>query len=148
MEILLFYCCNNTCQASSIYWGILFIKIIILLFFSILFIQSGWDKVKNHQENLSWLISFFKQSIFKGSELILLYLLTFFELLAAVLSFFSIPLLILGNNLIGLVALAFAAISLLSVFFGQRVAKDYVGAIGTTTYLLFTFASMLVFILL
>ena len=148
MEILLFYCCNNTCQASSIYWGILFIKIIILLFFSILFIQSGWDKVKNHQENLSWLISFFKQSIFKGKELILLYILTIFELLAGVLSFISVPLLIIGNNLIGIIALAFAAISLLSIFLGQRVAKDYVGAIGTTTYLLFTFASMLVFILL
>ena len=147
MEIVLF-CCSNACQASPIYWGILFIKIIILLFFSILFIQSGLDKVKNYQENLLWLISFFKQSIFKGKELILLYTLTFFELLAGVLSFGSIPLLIIGNNLIGLIALAFAAISLLSVFLGQRVAKDYVGATGTTTYLLFTLGSMLVFILL
>lgn len=147
MRTLLF-CFSNACGEAHIYMGMLFIKIIILLFFSILFIQSGWDKVKNNQENLLWFISFFKQSAFKGKELILLYSLTFFELLTGVLSFTAIPLLIIGNNTIGLIALAFAAISLLSLFLGQRVAKDYVGATGTTTYLLFTLASMLVFILL
>ncbi len=142
------FCCSNASGETYIYFGILFIKIIILLFFSILFILSGWDKVKNYKPNLLWLISFFKDSTFKERELILLCSLTFFELLAGILSFTAIPLLIIGNNTIGLIALAFAAISLLSVFLGQRVAKDYVGAVGTTTYLLFTLASILVFILL
>ena len=142
------FCCSNASGETYIYFGILFIKIIILLFFSILFILSGWDKVKNYKPNLLWLISFFKDSTFKERELILLCSLTFFELLAGILSFTAIPLLIIWNNTIGLIALAFAAISLLSVFLGQRVAKDYVGAVGTTTYLLFTLASILVFILL
>ncbi|HRG59888.1 MAG TPA: DoxX family protein, partial [Bacteroidia bacterium] len=55
---------------------ILLIRLLVLVFMSILFIQSGMDKILNYKSNQSWIDGFFSKSILKGQSKILLFVLT------------------------------------------------------------------------
>lgn len=100
------------------------------VFFSILFLQSGFDKAFNFESNLNWLRGHFAESIFSVFVRPLLMTLMIFELSSGVLSLFALyPL--LKNDYASVFLQAgflFNGITLLMLFTGQRVAKDYNGA--------------------
>ena len=115
---------------------ILLIRLLVLVFMSILFIQSGIDKILNYKSNQSWIDGFFSQSILKGQSKILLFVLTLLEICGGVLCFTGV---FFAKNLlnpIGFYGLFLCSISFLSLFLGQRIAKDYAGAAGIPGYFL------------
>ena len=110
---------------------------LLLIFLIITFLQSGLDKVFAWKGNLNWLKEHFSKSPLKNSVPLLLVIVTLIELLAGILSTMGLVHLVFHNNK----SFAFygalcAAIALLMLFFGQRIAKDYEGAKTLVIYLI------------
>jgi putative oxidoreductase len=112
-------------------------RLAITAFFSILFVQSGLDKVINFRENLSWLVGHFSKTFMSGIVPVVFILVTCSEVLAGAFSVYGIvQILFLGNTHFALIGAYFSILSLLFLFFGQRIAKDYNGAGTIVTYFL------------
>lgn len=102
---------------------------------AVLFIQSGIDKILDRTGNLDWLTGHFSKTILAPLVPLLLTTITIMELGAGLLAaagvlyfvFASSTLLIFWSAII-------AATALLSLFFGQRIAKDYPGAASIVPY--------------
>lgn len=117
--------------------GVYFSQIALSAFFAILFLQSGLDKVINFRENLSWLVGHFKETFFSGFVPVLLVAITISEMLAGLSSGYGLIELVLHHNAaVSFWAMALSALSLLFLFLGQRIAKDYSGAGGLVAYLI------------
>jgi len=110
-------------------------KAFVCLFYAILFLQSGLDKVTDRKGNLEWLTGHFAKSPLKSVVPLLLATVTLVELAAGsacaagVLAPF-VPSLAACQT----VGLALCCTALSMLFFGQRVAKDYPGAATLATY--------------
>ncbi len=112
-----------------------FILISVSIFFSILFLQSGLDKVINWTGNLTWLKEYFAKTPLKNMVTILLATTTLLELGAGILSGIGAVLIpMIGNIEIAQWGIYLSNISFLCLFFGQRMAKDYAGAAGMVPY--------------
>ena len=118
--------------------------LLILSFFSIVFIQSGLDKVFDHKGNLSFLRDllgkFFSQSLITLAfiSVTVLELFSGFLCLAGV--FYTI---FYDSSLIGLVGLIVGSVALLVLLFGQRVSKNYEGAKTITIYFILSIIGVL-----
>lgn len=114
---------------------ILTAPVLCLAFLAILFLQSGLDKVFNYKGNKEWLQSHFAKSPLKNTVGLLMPLITLLEVAAGACSAIGILLILLkGNPEIGLIGAQLSTVSILALFFGQRVAQDYEGAATLTTY--------------
>ncbi|WP_199913407.1 DoxX family protein [Flagellimonas amoyensis] len=112
-------------------------EILLLLFLTITFLQSGIDKMLDWKGNLGWLIGHFSKSIFKGSVPALLGTVLVLEMLSGILCGVGvIQFVIDGNSSIGFFGAVLSAITLLLLLLGQRVAKDYAGAQTIVVYLI------------
>jgi hypothetical protein len=99
------------------------------LLVSILFIQSGLDKVFDWRGNLEWLTGHFSKTFLSGMVPMMLATITLMELAAGFLSAAGIVyFLVTGSTVLIFYAAVLAAASIAALFFGQRVAKDYPGA--------------------
>ncbi len=102
---------------------------------SILFIQSGLDKVFDWKGNLEWLTGHFSKTFLNGTVPIMLATITFMEIITGILSGVSIVyFLIYGSTILLFYASIIGTISIIALFFGQRVAKDYAGAAVLVPY--------------
>jgi hypothetical protein len=99
------------------------------LLVAILFIQSGLDKVFDWRGNLEWLTGHFSKTFLHGTVPPMLATITIMELATGFLSAAGIVYFLVTNsvNLIFYASILGAA-SIVALFFGQRVAKDYAGA--------------------
>ena len=96
---------------------------------SILFIQSGLDKVFDWKGNLEWLTGHFSKTFLRGTVPPMLATITVMELATGILSGVGIIyFLISGSTVLMFYAAIIGAASIVALFFGQRVAKDYAGA--------------------
>ncbi|HEX8367103.1 MAG TPA: hypothetical protein VF604_00920 [Pyrinomonadaceae bacterium] len=99
------------------------------LLVSILFIQSGLDKVFDWKGNLEWLTGHFSKTFLRGTVPPMLAAITLMELATGILSAAGIVyFLISGSTVLIFYAAVLGAASIAALFFGQRVAKDYPGA--------------------
>jgi len=99
------------------------------LLFGILFIQSGLDKVFNWKGNLEWLTGHFSKTFLRGTVPPMLATITIMELATGFLSVAGIVYFLLaGSTVLIFYASVLGAASIVALFFGQRVAKDYAGA--------------------
>jgi len=99
------------------------------LLVSILFIQSGLDKVFDWKGNLEWLTGHFSKTFLRGTVPPMLATITVMELATGFLSAIGIVYFLLTNSLhLIFYASVLGAASVVALFFGQRVAKDYAGA--------------------
>ena len=99
------------------------------LLVSILFIQSGLDKLLDWKGNLEWLTGHFSKTIFAKTVPPMLTTITVMELATGFLSVAGIVyFLATGSPLLIFYASILGASSITALFFGQRVAKDYAGA--------------------
>jgi len=99
------------------------------LLVSILFIQSGLDKVFDWKGNLEWLTGHFSKTFLRGTVPPMLATITVMELAAGFLSVAGIVyFLISGSTVVIFYASIYGAAAIAALFFGQRVAKDYAGA--------------------
>ncbi|WGK65816.1 DoxX family protein [Croceiramulus getboli] len=110
-------------------------EVLILLFVVITFLQSGIDKMTDWKGNVSWLQEHFKETFMGGMVPLLVGVITLLELLAGGMALVGIiTVAISGTTLLAFYSLVIAAITLLLLLFGQRVAKDYAGAFTIVGY--------------
>ena len=103
--------------------------LLVLVFFLIVFIQSGLDKIFDYKGNLNFLKDLLK--IYFSPTLIELALIsvTILELTSGILCLIGIINFVFNDsNFIGLLGLIIGSIALLVLLFGQRVSKNYDGA--------------------
>ena len=99
------------------------------LLVAILFIQSGLDKVFDWRGNLEWLTGHFSKTFLRGTVPPMLATITVMELATGFLSAAGIIYFLVTNSLnLIFYASVLGAASIVALFFGQRVAKDYAGA--------------------
>lgn len=119
-------------------------KLLASAFLAVLFLQSGFDKIFDWSGNLSWLTGHFAKSPLKNMVPILLGIITAAEVLAGLLSAAGlIALLLSGSSDFALYGAELSALSLLMLFFGQRIAKDYEGAASLVNYFILTILAIL-----
>ena len=103
-------------------------------FMSILFLQSSLDKILDYKGNLAYFTAHFKNSPLAKTVGLMTPVLTILEFMAGVLCAIGVVALYSGNKFWAFSGLLVAGIAFLSLFFGQRVAKDYAGALSIATY--------------
>lgn len=114
---------------------LLSIRVLCLAFLAILFLQSGMDKVVNYKGNFEWLKGHFAKSPLKKLVGLMVPMITLLELSAGFLSALGIFFLITeGAFFLAVVGAQLSTLSVLALFFGQRLAQDYEGAASLTTY--------------
>ncbi len=113
------------------------------LLIAILFIQSGLDKVFDWKGNLEWLNGHFSKTFLSRFVPIMLAQLTVLELATGVLSAAGIVyFLAVGSTVLIFWAAALGAVTVVGLFFGQRVAKDYPGAAVLVPYFILLIAML------
>ena len=111
------------------------IQLLCLAFLAILFLQSGLDKVFNYKGNYEWLKEHFAKSPLNGTVGLLMPIITALEVAAGLMCAAGIIFLILnGNTQLGMIGAQLSALSILSLFLGQRLAQDYPGAGNLVPY--------------
>jgi hypothetical protein len=112
-------------------------------FLAILFLQSGIDKVVDRGGNLEWLKGHFAKSPLAGMAPLLVTAITILEIGAGLLSAVGCALIILKRgSTLAFYGAAIAAISIIALFFGQRMAKDYAGAATLVPYFLLALSAL------
>jgi hypothetical protein len=119
------------------------VQVLASAFLAILFLQSGIDKVVDRRGNLEWLKGHFSKSPLAGIVPAMVTIITILELTAGVLSaagclwiFFR------RDSTIAFYGAVTAAFTVLALFFGQRMAKDYPGAATLVPYFLLALAAI------
>jgi len=112
-------------------------QILILVFLVITFLQSGIDKLIDWKGNLSFLKEHFSKTFLKNSVPLMLGIIMLSELIVGLLCIAGIvEIYVSGTTTFGLYAAVIASKVLLALLFGQRVAKDYAGAMTIAVYFL------------
>lgn len=108
---------------------------LILLFLFATFLQSGLDKVMDWKGNLSFISGHFQNSPLKNSVPFLLGTITIMELLSALLMGQGLfQMFNSGESQFALYGTMLAALTLIFLLIGQRLAKDYAGAMTLAVY--------------
>lgn len=110
-------------------------EVLTLLFLIVTFFQSGIDKLTDWKGNVSFIKGHFKNSPLKNSVPLLLGIVLVVELAA---SFFMIvgvyQLYTSELKELAIVGVELSALSLIFLLIGQRLAKDYAGAMSLAVY--------------
>jgi hypothetical protein len=123
--------------------AIYLMQIFVTAILAILFLQSGIDKIVDRRGNLDWLTGHFGKSPLAGIVPVLLIAITILELAAGTLSAIGCVLVILlRESTIAFCGAVIAAVAILALFFGQRMAKDYPGAAVLVPYFLLTLVAI------
>lgn len=102
---------------------------------SVLFIQSGLDKIFDWKGNLGWLTSHFSKTFVAGMVVPMLATITLMETATGILAAVGIIyFFVSASTVIIFYASVLGALSIVSLFFGQRIAKDYPGAAVLVPY--------------
>ena len=120
------------------------VQIFSVLFLAILFLQSGFDKIFDKKGNLDWLITHFSNSPLKNIVYQMFYIVTTVEIISGVLNTIGIFFLIRdGNTFYATLGAFFACVTIIMLFFGQRIAKDYAGAQSLVSYFILSLMTLL-----
>lgn len=119
------------------------LQILVSIFLAILFLQSGIDKIVDRRGNLEWLTGHFAKSPLAGFVPAMVSAITILELAAGILSAVGCVMLLIGNGpTIAFYGAVLSAVSIVALFFGQRMAKDYAGAGALVPYFLLTLVAI------
>ncbi len=114
-----------------------YLHLLIGLFFSALFLQSGLDKVFDFKGNKEYIGSVFEKTPLKPFSLLLFITITILEVAAGVFSFAgTVYYYAEGSASLLRFGIQLSALSLLGLFAGQRIARDYAGAASLVAYFL------------
>lgn len=110
-------------------------QLLVLAFLLITFLTSGIDKITDWKGNIAYFNDHFGNTFLKGKSSLMLGALTLMEIIASVLAFVGIAQIYLnGSTEIGFWAAIISAKILLLLLLGQRIAKDYAGAMTIAVY--------------
>ena len=115
------------------------VEVLILIFLTITFIQSGIDKLIDWKGNLSFIKGHFKNSPLKNSVPLLLGVILVIEIIAGLLMAIGVYQLYTSEaKEIAILGIELSAITLIFLLIGQRLAKDYAGAMTLAVYFIIT----------
>lgn len=118
-------------------------EILILLFLIVTFLQSGIDKLTDWKGNVSFIKDHFKNSPLKNNVPLLLSIVLITELIASLFMIYGIyELVSRGITTFALYGIELSALTLIFLLIGQRLAKDYAGAMTLTVYFIITVLGM------
>ncbi len=127
----------------SLAQAVYLIQILASAFLAILFLQSGIDKIIDRAGNLAWLKGHFAKSPLAGTVPLLFLALTILELAAGTLSAIGCLIVVVSrDSTIAFYGAIVSALSILALFFGQRMAKEYAGAAVLVPYFLLALAAI------
>ena len=110
-------------------------ELLILLFFIITYIFSITEKIADWKGTVTYYTNHFKGTILEKMMKLLLINILIFEIVCFILLVFGVYFLVFENSqMIAKIALEISAITLLQFLVGQRIAKDYPGAMNITVY--------------
>jgi len=119
------------------------IQLLVTAFLAVLFLQSGLDKLVDRDGNTAYLRDHFQASPLAGQTELLLTVVTVLELLTGVLAGLgTLAFLFWGGTTFAHAGAVLAAITILMLFFGQRVARDYAGAAVLVPYFLLSLVAL------
>lgn len=114
-------------------------EILVLLFLIVTFLQSGIDKLLDWKGNVAFIKDHFKNSPLKNSVPLLLIVILVLEIVAGICMIYGVfELYTSGAKEIALLGVELSAITLLFLLIGQRLAKDYAGAMSLAVYFIIT----------
>ena len=123
-------------------------QILIALFLSIVMIQSGIDKVIDWKGNQSFLVEHFSKTFLSKLVNPLLLSILILEIAAGVLCLFgAFNSLMQNDSQLIKIGFILVSIDLIALVFGQRIAKDYVGAAVLVNYFVITIIGLLTYAL-
>ena len=115
------------------------VEVLILIFLTITFVQSGIDKLIDWKGNLSFIKGHFKNSPLKNSVPLLLGVILVIEIIAGLLMAVGVYQLYTSEaKEIAILGVELSAITLIFLLIGQRLAKDYAGAMTLAVYFIIT----------
>src|SRR5947199_647329 len=119
------------------------LQILTSAFLAILFLQSRIDKLIDRRGNIEFLQCHFAKSPLAGMVPLLVTVITILEIAAGALSAIGCVIVILTRDpTIAFYGAVTSAISIIALFFGQRMAKDYAGAAVLVPYFLLTLVAI------
>jgi len=132
-------CCGYTrapfAMQNILHEPIVFAQALTSLFLAILFLQSGLDKVFNFQDNLGWLKGHFSKTPLRSQVKGMLIFIMLAEVVAGILALVgTAQIVVTGDKAWALYGAQLAAIVIVMLFFGQRIAKQYAGAAVLVPY--------------
>jgi hypothetical protein len=119
------------------------LQVVASAFLAILFVQSGIDKIVDRRGNLEWLKGHFAKSPLARVVPLIVTILTMLEIAAGVLSAGGCAMIIfVHDSALAFYGAVIAAMSIVALFFGQRMAKDYAGAAVLVPYFLLALSAI------
>ena len=110
-------------------------QMFIAVFFIIVFVQSGLDKIFNRRENLDFFEQHFKSTFLKNYTSISLTIITFLEILCGFALIYGLYFAVLKKTTLWIFyGLVLCVLNLIILLFGQRLSKDYAGAADIGVY--------------
>jgi hypothetical protein len=110
-------------------------EILILLFFIITYFLSVLEKIADWKGTIAYYKNHFKETVFKNIIPLLLVNVIIFETVTLIFLFLGLYFLVTESSLIlAKTSLELSAITLLMFLLGQRLAKDYPGAMNIAVY--------------
>jgi len=110
-------------------------EVLTLLFLIITFLQSGIDKLTDWNGNLSFIKGHFKNSPLKNAVPLLLAIILIIEMAASICMLVGVYQLYTSEiKETAVLGVALSAVSLIFLLIGQRLAKDYAGAMTLAVY--------------
>ena len=110
-------------------------QIFIALFLIIAFSQSAFDKIINRKDNVDFLKEHFSLTIFNGFTSLLLTIITILEIVGSLALVYGVYFAFVERTTLWIFyGFVILAITLMFLFLGQRIAKDYVGASDLVPY--------------
>lgn len=114
-------------------------EVLVLIFLIITFVLSGAEKILDWKGNVNFIRDHFKNSPLKNSVPLLLVIIIILEVIACVFMLIGVyNLYTSGSKEMALFGTEICAIILLLLLIGQRLAKDYPGAMSLGVYFIIT----------
>jgi putative oxidoreductase len=114
-------------------------EILILLFLIVTFMQSGIDKISDWKGNIEFIKSHFKSSPLRNNVPLLLAIILTIEIAAGIFMIIGIyQIYASGLKEFALIGVELSAVALIFLLIGQRLAKDYAGAMTLAVYFIIT----------
>lgn len=120
-------------------------EVLVAAFLAALFLQSGLDKVFDFQGNFTYQRTYFAKTPFRTLIGLLFPILLMMEVVSGVLCAAGAVAALFGEQRVGWWGCAAAAVTIIAIFFGQRIAKDYGAAAGMAPYFIVAILGTLLF---
>ena len=124
-----------------------FLDLLPSLFFAVTFLQAGIDKLVDRPGQLSYFRSHFEKTFVSRIAEPLFWAVTALELASGILAALgALQILLGGGKTFALWGIVVSSLTVLCLFLGQRLSKDYSGAAGLVPYFIVGVLSLYVLI--